>query len=151
MTSQRAYTPLYAATLLLSAFLLFIVQPLFGKMILPMLGGAPAVWNLAMVFFQAALLGGYLYAHLLSRYLGFGAQAAAHIVLLLICAAILPIAIPAGWEPPQTDDPSFWQLRLMAVAVGGPFFALSATAPLLQHWFSRTGHAEAHNPSFLYA
>ncbi|HTK84621.1 MAG TPA: fused MFS/spermidine synthase [Patescibacteria group bacterium] len=147
--NQRIHVNLFAATLLLSAFLLFIVQPMFGKMILPMLGGAPAVWNTAMVFFQAALLGGYLYAHLLSRF-SKKTQAIIHIIVLAAFACALPIAIPAGWEPPATDNPSFWQIRLMAVAVGGPFFALSATAPLLQHWFSRSGHEHAENPYFLY-
>lgn len=148
--NQRIHVNLFAATLLLSAFLLFIVQPLFGKMILPMLGGAPAVWNTAMVFFQAALLGGYLYAHLLSRFPK-KVQAIVHVLVLAAFACVLPIAIPGGWEPPATDNPSFWQIRLMAVAVGGPFFALSATAPLLQHWFSRSGHEHAENPYFLYA
>lgn len=148
----RFYVPVYAATLLLSAFLLFAIQPLFSKMILPMLGGSPSVWNTAMVFFQAMLLAGYAYAHISSHFLKPTAQAALHIILLLAFAVVLPIAIPAAWqEPPATSNPAFWQLGLMTVAVGGPFFVLAGTAPMLQRWFSFTGHAHADNPYFLYA
>jgi hypothetical protein len=150
LTPRSALIPVFSLTLLLSAFLLFLVQPMFGKMILPLLGGAPAVWNTALLFFQCVLLGGYAYAHALAR-LRPGVQAALHVPLLILCGAALPIAVPAGWTPPVTGDPVFWQLAMMAVAAGGPFFILSASAPLLQHWFSRTGHAEAENPYFLYA
>ena len=152
MYSPRLLVPLYALTLLLSAFLLFSVQPLLGKMILPMLGGAPAVWNAAMVFFQAMLLAGYAWVHFTSRFLKPSWQAALHIAVLLVCAAALPIIIPDGWEnPPVSGNPVFWQLAMMSVACGGPFFALAATAPLLQRWFSFTGHTDASNPYFLYA
>lgn len=148
----RLYVPVYTATLLLSAFLLFGVQPLFGKMVLPMLGGSPAVWNTAMVFFQAMLLAGYAYAHATSRLLPPRIQAALHIVLLLVFTLALPLAIPAGWsEPPATSDPGYWQIAMMTVAVGGPFFVLAATAPMLQRWFAATGHPEAQNPYFLYS
>ncbi|HTK84102.1 MAG TPA: fused MFS/spermidine synthase [Patescibacteria group bacterium] len=151
MIPPRLCVPLYSLTLLLSAFLLFSVQPLLGKMILPLLGGAPAVWNTAMVFFQAALLAGYAYAHLTSR-LTVGRQALVHFLVLAACAAALPIAIPAVWKtPPVTGYPVFWQLAMMAVVAGGPFFAISATAPLLQRWFTFTGHRDAANPYFLYA
>lgn len=151
-STLRLYVPVYSITLLLSAFLLFGIQPLFGKMILPLLGGAPAVWNTAMVFFQAMLLAGYGYAHLSARYLPMKAQAVLHFVLLMIFVFVLPISIPAGWEPPSNGiNPAFWQLCLMTVVVGGPFFVLSGSAPLFQHWFARTDHKDAHNPYFLYA
>lgn len=146
------YIPVFSATLLLSAFLLFGVQPLFGKMILPMLGGAPAVWNTAMVFFQAMLLAGYAYAYLTTRLMGVGAQAVLHILILLACAVFLPISIPMGWrEPPAVSNPAFWQIGMMTVAIGGPFFVLAGTAPMLQRWFSLSPHPDAHNPYFLYA
>lgn len=150
-TDRLYFVPVFAGTLCLSAFLLFFMQPMFSKMILPLLGGAPAVWNTAMVFFQAMLLAGYGYAHIISR-LPVRTQAAAHILLLVIFSSFLPVAVPAGWaDPPETNNPALWQLMMMAVAVGGPFFVLSGTAPMIQNWFSRTGHADAHNPYFLYA
>lgn len=148
----KAYVPLFAITLILSAFLLFSVQPLFGKMILPLLGGSPGVWNTAMVFFQAMLLGGYAYAHLTTRFLSVRAQAVVHIILLSICVFVLPIAIPEGWgDPPATENPIPWMLGLMTLAIGGPFFVLAGTAPMLQRWFSTTDHPDASNPYFLYA
>ncbi len=151
-TAFRAYVPLFAITLILSAFLLFSVQPLFGKMVLPLLGGSPSVWNTAMVFFQAALLGGYGYAHLTARYLKPRMQAVLHVALLALCIFVLPIAIPEGWaNPPASENPVWWMLGLMAAAVGAPFFVLAGTAPLLQSWFSTTDHPDAHNPYFLYA
>jgi len=149
-TAVRAVIPVFAITLLLSAFLLFLVQPMFGKMILPLLGGSPSVWNTAMLFFQALLLAGYAYAHGTARFLNIKMQAALHIVLLGIFVVVLPIAIPDGWIPPAGKDPTLWQLSLMAVAVGGPFFVLSGSAPMLQHWFAHTKHPDAENPYFLY-
>lgn len=145
--------PLYAITLILSAFLLFSVQPMFSRMILPLLGGTPSVWNTAMVFFQAALLGGYAYAHLTTRFLSPRLQAVLHIVLLSLCALTLPFAIPPGTALPSGDEanPMFWQLGLMVVALGGPFLILSGCAPMLQRWFSTTSHKDAANPYFLYA
>lgn len=150
--SVRFYVPIFSITLILSAFLLFSVQPLFGKMALPLLGGTPAVWNTAMMFFQALLLGGYAYAHLSSKYLGIRTQALLHLGLLGLCVLSLPVAIPSGWSsPPVTDNPAPWLLGLMTMAVGGPFFVIAATAPMLQRWFSTTDHPDAHNPYFLYA
>ncbi|MFN3827365.1 MAG: spermidine synthase [Micavibrio sp.] len=147
-----AYAPLFSITLILSAFLLFSVQPLFGKMVLPLLGGTPAVWNTAMVFFQTMLLGGYAYAHLSSKFLPLKAQALLHVGLLSLCVLVLPLAVPEGWHnPPVTENPLPWLLGLMTVAVGGPFFVLAGTAPMLQRWFSTTAHPDAHNPYFLYA
>lgn len=149
---KNIYIPVYAATLLLSAFLLFLVQPMTGKMMLPLLGGAPAVWNTAMLFFQALLLAGYAYAHLIARYMKLKAQAVLHVFLLVLFAMLLPIAVPQGWTaPPPGGNPALWQLSLMTLIAGGPFFILSASAPLLQHWFAHTRHDDAHNPYFLYA
>lgn len=142
--------PLFAATLFTGAALLFWVQPLFAKMVLPLLGGSPAVWNTAMVFFQAALLAGYAYAHLLSRALRPAHQVVAHLLVLAAATAFLPVAVAEGWEP-DVGLPVLWLLALLAVSIGLPFFAVAATAPLLQRWFSRTDHAHAHDPYFLYA
>ncbi|QQG35550.1 MAG: fused MFS/spermidine synthase [Micavibrio aeruginosavorus] len=121
-------------------------------MVLPLLGGTPAVWNTAMMFFQVMLLGGYAYAHLTSKYLGIRAQALLHLGLLGLCLLALPIAIPQGWSaPPVTDNPMPWLLGMMTAAIGGPFFVIAGTAPMLQRWFSATDHPDAHNPYFLYA
>ncbi len=148
--NSRALIGIYSLTLLLSAALLFSVQPMFSKMILPLLGGTPQVWNTAMVFFQILLLAGYAYAHLTSRLLKPSIQAVLHIILLALCLVVLPIAIPEGARPPVDHDPTFWQLSLMAMVVGGPFFVLSGSAPMLQRWFSGTNHKDADNPYFLY-
>lgn len=144
--------PVYSVTLFLSAFLLFAVEPMFGKMVLPLLGGSPQVWNTAMVFFQAMLLAGYAYAHGTTKFLSVRTQSILHIVLLALCAFALPVAIPDGWTPPQESvNPALWQLGLMGVALGAPFFVLAASAPLFQRWFSHTDHKHAENPYFLYA
>ncbi len=148
--SSRLYIPVFASTLLLSAALLFSVQPMFSKMILPLLGGTPQVWNTAMLFFQVCLLGGYAYAHGTTKFLGARAQALVHLVLLGICIIALPFLIPEGTVPPTDGDPSLWQLTLMAVTVGGPFFVLAGSAPMLQRWFSMSNHPDADNPYFLY-
>lgn len=145
----RAAVPAYTLTLILSAFLLFSVQPMFAKMILPLLGGSPSVWNLAMVFFQAMLLGGYAYAHATSKFLTIRNQAALHLCLLLGCLVFLPLGLPAGIEP--GPNPALWQMGMMLTVVGAPFFIISASAPMLQRWFSGTDHKDAANPYFLYA
>lgn len=147
---MKLYIPLFSITLLLSSTLLFSVQPMFSKMILPLLGGTPQVWNTAMLFFQAFLLAGYGYAHLTSHYLSHKIQAVLHIALLCAFSMILPIMIPAGWEPALDTDPTLWQMSVMAAIVGGPFFVVSGSAPMLQHWFSATSHKDAQNPYFLY-
>lgn len=147
---SRLYVALYSVTLLLSASLLFVVQPMFSKMILPLLGGTPQVWNTAMLFFQLLLLGGYAYAHGTTKYMSIRSQAILHIVLLTIFFFVLPIAIPDGWVPPLSKDPTWWQLSLMTITVGGPFFVLSGSAPMFQRWFSGTDHKDADNPYFLY-
>lgn len=142
--------PVYAATLFLSAFLLFAVQPMFTKMVLPRLGGSPAVWNTAMVFFQATLLAGYLYAHLSARLLPLRIQQAVHGLLLLAAVVFLPVALGPAAVPPEQGQPVAWLLGVLAASVGLPFLAVSATAPLLQRWFAHVDHPEAADPYFLY-
>jgi len=147
---DRAVLVVYTAAIFSSAFLLFLVQPMFSRMVLPLLGGTPAVWNTCMLFFQAALLGGYLYAHLGAKHLGIRRQAAAHVVLLALAALMLPVSV-AGAAPRGGEAPIPWLLWLMATTVGLPFLALSATGPMLQKWFAGTGHPGARNPYWLYA
>jgi hypothetical protein len=141
----------YGAAIFLSAGLLFAVQPLFAKIVLPRLGGAPSVWSVAMVFFQATLLAGYLYAHLLTRLLPGRQSVIVHVLVMLAATVALPLGIAMGWGRPPTQGESVWLLGLFAASIGLPFFALSANAPLLQAWFARTGHPSARDPYFLYA
>jgi hypothetical protein len=147
----RLSPALYAATLFLSALLLFAVQPMFTKMVLPRLGGAPTVWSVAMVFFQAALLCGYAYSHFVVRRLPLALGALVHLGLLGAAAATLPIAIAHGFGTPPTQDIAPWLIALFAASIGLPFVALAASAPLLQGWFAASGHAQARNPYVLYA
>ena len=170
---------LYAVALFVSAMLLFLIQPMIAKMILPLLGGTPAVWNTCLVFFQATLLMGYLYAHGIARWQAPRRQSFWHLGLLLLLFLTLPLLLlplrlqhetslsssttPAlalldklgidSWLP-QTPDPArpiLWLLLLLVVCVGLPFFVVSATAPLLQHWFAATGQPDSSDPYFLYA
>lgn len=140
----------FAATMFLSALLLFAVQPLFARLVLPVLGGSPAVWSVAMCFFQAALLGGYAYAHVLGRHIRTPLAVIIHLAVMMAAMLALPLAIADGWTHPPTDGQHFWVLGLFAVSIGLPFFALAGNAPLLQAWFSRTGHRHADDPYFLY-
>jgi spermidine synthase len=144
-----ALLAVFTVAVFLSAFLLFLVQPMFGKMVLPLLGGSPAVWNTCMLFFQAALLGGYLYAHLSSRWT-VRRQAMVHLALLALAALALPVSV-RGAAPPGGGAPIPWLLGLMAMTVGAPFLVLSGTGVVLQRWFSRSGHAQAAEPYQLYA
>src|SRR5262245_46089462 len=146
----RLLLPGYAATLFLSAGLLFFVQPMVARMVLPQLGGSPSVWNTSMCFFQAMLLAGYLYAHLLATRFDRRAQALIHAAVLLAAAAFLPIDLTQV-TPPADGIPVLWLMGRLALGVGVPFFAVAATAPLLQRWFSRTDHPAAADPYFLYA
>lgn len=142
--------PLYAGALLLAALLLFWIQPLYTKMVLPIFGGAPAVWTTASMFFQFALLAGYLYAHVLSRTLSLRRQALVHIALLLLVVLALPVHVDPAAAAGAAGHPVPALLRLLVVGLGLPFFAVAATAPLLQQWFSRTGHAGSADPYYLY-
>ncbi|MGA2066914.1 MAG: fused MFS/spermidine synthase [Thermoguttaceae bacterium] len=141
----------YAAALGLSAALLFALEPMFAKMVLPLLGGSPSVWNTCLLFYQAALLGGYVYAHLAVRWLGPRRQAAVHLAVLFLAWLVLPIGVAHGWNPAGTGHPALWLLLLLTVSVGLPFLCVSATAPLLQAWFAASGHRSARDPYFLYA
>ncbi|MEM7462258.1 MAG: fused MFS/spermidine synthase [Pseudomonadota bacterium] len=147
---SRAILPIYTATIFLSAFMLFSIQPFFAKMVLPILGGAPSVWSVAMVFFQAVLLAGYGYAHLITTRLGLRSAAMMHAAVMLTAFIVLPISIPEGWTEPPNSGQAYWLLGLFTIAVGLPFFAVSANGPLLQAWFARTGHPHADDPYFLY-
>src|SRR5712691_1800533 len=149
-----AFGPLlvvYGTAIFLSAALLFAVQPMFTKMVLPQLGGAPSVWSVAIVFFQAVLLLGYAYAHLLTRYVPTRISLFIHIALMLAATLALPVAIAASWGRPPTAGEALWLLGLFTFSIGLPFFALSANGPLLQAWFARTDHPRAKGPYFLYA
>src|SRR5690348_14336439 len=148
---NRLVLSLYTAAIFLSALLLFSVQPLFTKMVLPRLGGSPAVWSVAMVFFQALLLAGYSYAHFLMRIRNRVVPVAVHLLLLVVAVLTLPLSIAGGWGEPPSSGYAFWLLALFAVSIGLPFFALAANNPLLQAWFVRTGHPDGPDPYFLYA
>src|ERR1700756_4513686 len=141
----------YTAAIFVSALLLFSVQPLFTKMVLPRLGGSPAVWSVAMVFFQSLLLAGYAYAHLLMQIRNRAIPVAVHVALLVIALLTLPLSISGGFGEPPTSGYAFWLLALFAVSIGLPFFALAANNPMLQAWFVRTGHPAGPDPYFLYA
>lgn len=142
---------IFAATLFVSALLLFAVQPMFTKMVLPKLGGAPAIWSVAMVFFQAALLLGYAYAHWLTKLFAPRQSALIHLGLLGLAALSLPLGIAGNFGTPPSQNIEIWLLSLFAVSIGLPFTALAASAPLLQRWFAESGHERAGNPYVLYA
>ncbi len=154
--SGSALTLLFAATLFTSASLLFWVQPMVAKMLLPLLGGTPAVWNTCMVFFQAMLLAGYAYALAVSKWLTLRQQVIAQLLLLLITALTFPIliseaalrSVPHG---AGGSNPSLWLLGTLLVTCGLPFFTVSTNSPLLQKWFAATRQASARDPYFLYA
>ncbi len=139
----------FAFTLFVSATLLFFVQPLVGKMILPRLGGTPAVWNTCMVFFQAILLVGYAYTHTISTWQNQRRQLFAQLAILVLPFLVLPFSLGA-WTPPTESNPILSVLWLLLGLVGLPFFVVSTSAPLLQRWFGLTGHPAAKDPYFLY-
>ena len=149
-----AITPAaFAVAVFTSASLVFVVQPMTTKLVLPLLGGSPSVWNTAMVFFQAALLAGYLYAHLLQRIPSIRLQATIHLSLLAAAALFLPLSITQALGDPDPSAPIGWLLGALALSVGAPFAVLSATAPLLQAWYARVraGRPDGANPYVLYA
>jgi hypothetical protein len=166
----------YALALFISAMLLFAIQPLIAKMILPLLGGTPAVWNTCLVFFQITLLLGYLYAHAVTRWIPPRRQPIVHLIILMVPFLTLPWIIlpllienrgslPASgqpiltllkipsWldEPPDPSHPVIWLLALLVISIGIPFLVVSATAPLLQHWYACSGQPDSRDPYFLYA
>ena len=141
--------PAFALTIFIGAFLLFQVQPLIGKYILPWFGGGPGVWTTCMLFFQMLLLGGYAYAHVLSRRCRPRTQAIVHLVLLAAALASLPITPNDSWKAHPSGDPTWHILTLLAVSLGLPYLVLAATGPLMQEWFRRTSPTAS--PYRLYA
>ncbi len=148
-SGRFASSVVFLATVFVSAFLLFQVQPLISKFILPWFGGSPAVWTTCMLFFQVTLFAGYLYAHLLVSRLGPKTQAALHLTIMVVAACLLPIAPDPSWKPTNANDPVGRILLLLAATVGLPYFVLSTTGPLLQGWFARVFPAAS--PYRLYA
>src|SRR5262249_4341281 len=148
-SSAPLIAAVYTAAILLSALLIFWIEPLFPKMILPVVGGTPATWITALMFYQTALLLGYGYSFLLTRALPLPAQVAVHMAALALAAFALPPTLPAAAE--LADRPVFQVLFMLTAGIGALLLALSATAPLLQHWFTETAHPHAHDPYFLYA
>ena len=143
----RSRTLVFVATILVGSFLLFLVQPMVARLALPLLGGAPNVWNSAMLVYQALLLGGYAYAHALSRF-SVRRQAMVHLVLLALGGLTLPIAL-ADLPPPEPGLEALWVPALLALTIGPVFFLVSAQAPLIQRWFAADG--DAGDPYWLYA
>src|SRR5688572_4715863 len=129
---------LYALTIFTSAFLLFLVQPLMAKQILPWFGGSAAVWTTCLVFFQFLLLFGYAYADWTTRRMRARSQAVLHIALLLVSVVSLPIIADAAWKPAGDEDPTLRILGLLGATIGLPYFLLSTTGPLVQAWFARS-------------
>lgn len=150
-SSIRPERLLFAFTLLLSATLLFTVQPMFGKMILPMFGGSPSVWLTALVFFQLMLLAGYAYVYATTTWLGIRKQAALHLLILALPLVVLPVRVLTRWIPISPMHPLASVSWTLIASIGLPFFALSASAPLLQRWFATTSDPDASDPYFLYA
>jgi len=146
------HTLLFGVTIFVSSALLFSVQPMIAKMLLPLLGGTPAVWNTCMLFFQAVLLCGYAYALLVSRW-PLKRQLIVQLAMLALAFISLPIGLSSSWAKsvPPTEDPSLWLLLCLGASVGLPFFIISSNSPLLQKWFSRTATDSARDPYFLYA
>jgi len=143
---------LFAVTVFASASLVFMVEPMVAKLVLPLLGGGPSIWNTSLAFFQAALLAGYFYAHALQRIGSLKAQAIVHGAALVAAAVVLPLRISTLAGPPSSEHPAAWLLAVLALSIGAPFAVLSATAPLVQAWHARTlSQADGREPYALYA
>lgn len=154
VAAPRARPPaaLFALTVFASAALVFMVEPMVAKLVLPQLGGSPQVWNTSLAFFQAALLVGYAYAHALQRLRSLTAQALVHGAALVAAACALPLRVNELFGPPSSNHPTVWLLGVLAVSIGAPFAVLSATAPLAQAWHARVvGGDEGREPYVLYA
>ena len=147
---QLSTIVLFAGTLFVSASLMFVLQPLFGKLLLPLLGGSPAVWNTCMVFYQTILFLGYLYAHALSTRCPRQWQVLLHFAVIALSFFALPVGLSENTIPPTDSDPTFWLCWTLFLAIGLPFFVVSTTAPLIQKWFSQIGHSSSDDPYFLY-
>ncbi|WP_293906132.1 spermidine synthase [Phenylobacterium sp.] len=150
--APRAPPALFAVTVFASAALVFLVQPMVAKLVLPLLGGSPSVWNTSMAFFQIALLAGYAYAHALQRIPSVRGQALTHVAVLVAAAVALPLRVSTLVGPPSSDHPNLWLLGVLGLSIGAPFAVLSATAPLVQAWHARTiGASGGKEPYVLYA
>jgi hypothetical protein len=140
---------LFGTTAFVSALLLFLLEPLVGRMVLPLLGGSAAVWTTCLVVFQALLLLAYAWSHLLIR-LPRGIGTLTHLAVLLVAVAALPLSLPPDWSPPAGPNPQFRLVGLLLSSVGLLFFALATNAPTLQRWFAASGHPRRNDPYFLY-
>ena len=145
----RGLVLVFASAGFLGAMLLFTIEPLAAKALLPVLGGSPAVWNTAMAFFQLALLAGYLTAHITGTMLPPRLRMPVQLLLLALPLLTLPFGLPD--RPASIDSPIWWELGALVLMVGGPFFALATVSPTVQSWFARTDHPRARDPFFLYA
>src|SRR6185503_11290306 len=144
-------TWLFALTLTLSSALLFVIEPLLGKLVLPTLGATPAIWTTCMLFFQAALLAGYAYVHATAAWLGPRRQAVVHVAALAVAAATLPVTLDVGAATTSQFTPVTWLLGALARSAGLPFLIVAATAPALQIWFAALRTRGSEDPYFLYA
>ncbi|HEY5106202.1 MAG TPA: fused MFS/spermidine synthase [Caulobacteraceae bacterium] len=143
---------LFVVTVFASAALVFVVEPMIAKLVLPLLGGSAAVWNTSLAFFQGALLAGYIYAHFIQRIGSLRVQVCVHLVVLILAAFVLPLRVSGGFGDPSTSDPALWLVGTLALSIGAPFAALCATAPLAQAWHARIfAGAEGREPYALYA
>ncbi|MEO1324549.1 MAG: spermidine synthase, partial [Pseudomonadota bacterium] len=154
-TARRSMSRLgahpYILAVFLSAALVFLVQPMFAKMATPLLGGAPNVWNVSLVCFQAALLFGYVYAHLLNHFVkSLRTQIGVHAALLAMAAIVLPFQLTSAFGSPNPTQPTLWLIGVFALSIAPPFAIIAATAPLIQSWYSRSGRDDAHDPYHLY-
>jgi len=148
---NKAQLPLLAATLFLSAFLLFLSQPIIGKMLLPYLGGVASVWTTCVLFFQSMLLLGYVYAHFLTQIVDLKKQILTHALILIVPILFLPFRFVVTSSEALSLQPLRELLLMLFGSVAVPFFVVSTTAPLLQGWFSRGRHAASGDPYFLYS
>src|SRR5215208_441509 len=149
-SSARSTAWLFTATTFTASALVFLVQPMFAKMVLPKLGGSPAVWNTCVLFFQTSLLVGYLYADLTTRWLSAQRQAVVHLVLMIAALPFLPLQLGEDY-PRAGTDLVWWLLVTMIARLGLPFLAVSTMAPLVQRWFAAKAVPSASNPYPLYA
>lgn len=150
-SAPSAVTWLFGATALVGAGLLFIVQPMVAKLVLPSYGGSATVWSTSSLFFQVLLLGGYVYTHLTTTRLSRRVQPRVHLVVLAVPLLVLPIALPGSAVPGADTSPTLWLLRTLAVMIGLPFIVVCTTGPLLQRWYSWTDGKRAEDPYFLFA
>ena len=141
----------FILSIFVGAVLIFLVQPMFAKMATPLLGGSPSVWNVSLVCFQAALLGGYGYAHILGRLKSVRTQVLIHGLVFLSGTICLPLGLTGVFGDPSADHPALWLIGVFLLSVALPFAAVSATSPLIQSWYARTNRADADDPYYLYA